>query len=488
METNPSNEAHLNAPSGSAAKDRDAVKNLVAATFLAPPSEAELAASAGKETMADKIIPSTPEEAAQLQQVKDDAKALAGAKPDNDELPDGPKEVAKSDQPKGESKSGTDPDNNPDIVAGASEVEQTDEEIAKDAEKKVKNKHDARQVYIENRKLEKKEKETQKKLAEYEKKSAELEAKIAAIESSPRPDTEKLKELEAQLAEFQGKEEYVNKELARIEEIQAANDVQNSKPYIEQVSKPLASLSEQLLELAAVVSEDKSEQTEFATKFNSVLQIGDSIQRRRALENVLAPLTDYQRAEAIQIANDYRKAIGVHTTLMSNAQEAKKILQAKAEMQQREQYKNISREYHENATQHRQELAKHIPFLANPPTDEWKGYIMQARKNADEVDFAKVTPAQFARINETAHTLPVVLEAAKVQLAAYEKQIAEAKTQLTEKDKAIKELEAKVGEVAAKKAASDSTRPRATDGTYKSEAPAKPVTAASWAKDMLAAP
>ncbi len=478
METNPSNEAHLNAPSGSAAKDRDAVKNLVAATFLAPPSEAELAASAGKETMADKIIPSTPEEAAQLQQVKDDAKALAGAKPDNDELPDGPKdekkeepkeEVAKSDQP-------------------VAEVEQTDEEIAKDAEKKVKNKHDARQVYIENRKLEKKVKELEKAATEHSKKTAELEEKIAKVEASPNPNQDRLKELEAQLAEHQGKEEYVNKEIARIEEIQAANDVQNSKPYIEQVSKPLASLSEQLLELAAVVSEDTSEQTEFATKFNSVLQIGDSIQRRRALENVLAPLTDYQRAEAIQIANDYRKAIGVHTTLMSNAQEAKKILVAKAEMQQREQYKNISREYHENATQHRQELAKHIPFLANPPTDEWKGYIMQARKNADEVDFAKVTPAQFARINETAHTLPVVLEAAKVQLAAYEKQIQEAKTQLTEKDKAIKELEAKVGEVAAKKAASDSTRPRATDGTYKSEAPAKPVTAASWAKDMLAAP
>jgi hypothetical protein len=481
METNPSNEAQLTAPTGSASKDRDAVKNLVAATFLAPPSEAELAASAGKETMADKIIPSNQEEAEKLQQAKDDAKALSKVTPDTEELPDGPKdekkEEPKADEPKA---------NVTDEATINPDVEQTDEEIAKDAEKKVKNKHDARQVYIENRKLEKAAKEKEKKLAETEKKAAELEAKIAALGANP--DAEKLKALEGQLSEYQAKEEYLNKELARIDELQAANDVQNSKPYIDQVSKPLAELSSQLLELAAVVSEDASEQTEFAQRFNSVLQITDSVQRRRALESVLAPLTDYQRSEAIQIANDYKKAINVHTTLMSNAKEAQKMLQQKAEIQQREQMKNIGKEYSNTAQEWRQELAKQIPFLANPPNDEWKGHIAKARSTADGVDFSKVTPAQFARINETAHTLPIVLEAAKVQMAAYEKQLAEAKTQLTEKDKAIKDLEAKVGEVAAKKSAADSTRPRATDGTFANTTPAKPVTAKSWAESMLAAP
>lgn len=383
-----------------------------------------------------------------------------------------PKDEPKKEEKKEDAKSG---DLKPKTDDKAPDTANKEEDDDKEATGKIKNVQDARKFYKEAKK---KLKEAGEKAAAAEKETAEAREELKKLKEAPRPDADKIAAAEKELAEYKAKEEFLNKRAEELEQRASAYNIQDTEPYNRLVNKPLETLGRDLDDLVQAISDDKADQQAMYQAVGRALSIEDPKARRKAFEELGAPLTSMQQSELIQIEKGHRRVMGDKAKLLGDSQTAMQIIKAKQDTDRKEWIAKNANEFKAGALAARAELKEKYKFFERTDLpDDVKAEITELETAIDKIDPSQLPAKEVGKLVEGYYRQKILNGAASKHIAIMEKAEKEFKAKLEEALKKIEELEknqtTKVKDDEAKKQAVDGTRPNLDTGNTNTEEPGK---------------
>ncbi len=347
----------------------------------------------------------------------------------------------------------------------------TETEEDDEAKGKIKNIQDARKLYKEHKKLQK---ESAEAKATNEKELKEAREELAKLKDAPKPDAAAIAEQEKELAGLRAEKEFIKQKEAELEQRAAAYSVQETEPYKRLVIAPLERMGADLEDLASAVSDDKDDQIAFMQAVGSALQIEDPKMRRKAMEEVGAPLTTAQQVELIQLSRDHAKVMGDKNKILGDSQNALKIIREKQDMDRKEWSAKNAHEFKSGALEARAELKKMYKFFERTDLPEdVKAKITELETAIDQIDPAKLPAREVGKITEAYYRGKILNDAASKHIAHMEKAEAKFRADLEAAQKEIADLKAKLDGKTETENAVDGTRPNLDSGNTNTTDPGK---------------
>ena len=299
---------------------------------------------------------------------------------------------------------------------------------------------------------------------------ADAKAELEKLKAAPKPDAEAIDTQAKELAEFRAQKDYLKTQFEEIERKTNAFAVQDSEPFKRLVTKPLERMGADLEELAAAVSDEQGDQVAFMQAVGRVLSIDDPKARRRALEEVGAPLTSMQQAELIKLAKDHKGVMLDKDKLLADSTRTREIIQQKEDMDRRERSAKTTVEFRQGAVEAREEMKKKYKYFERTDLpDDVKGRIKELEDAVEKIDPAKLPAKEVGRMIEAYFRGQILNDAASKHIAHMENAEKKYKSDLEAALKKIADYEKGQKDAADKNKAIDGTRPNLDAGGTNSD-------------------